>query len=306
MCHCFLEYNMQHRDDLSGETGKSACIVQGPFGRASVNFTRRALVAHAHAQYQLLFKLGGGDSYFRIGDAPHVLGDGEAILINPWESHSKADSTHHPSVVLSLVIEVDWLGSVLELPLSRETRIFPCSNVICTPDVRHHVDRLSAAITNPSVASQDASQAILRDLMRAVVRDFANPALTMGLRASGKPADFRIRKALDYINANVDENPTVATVAAYVGMSRSRFFEQFKNCVGIPPQHYIDWTRMTLAIKLLSSTTRPLIDIALELGFEEHSHFTRFFTQHMAVPPSEFRRNSVVVHTPPLAGATSA
>jgi AraC family transcriptional regulator len=294
---------MQHRDDLSGETNKSACILQGPFGRASVNFTRRALVAHAHAQYQFLFKLGGSDSYFRIGDAPHVLSDGGAILINPWESHSKTDSTNNPSVVLSLVIEVDWLGSALELPLSRETRIFPSSSVICTPDVRHHVDRLSAAIANPSVAGQEASQAILQDLLRAVVRDFANPALTMCFRSSGKSADFRIRKALDYISANVEANPSVATVAAYVGMSRSRFFEQFKNCVGIPPQHYIDWTRMSAAIKLLTSTTRPLIDIALELGFEEHSHFTRFFTQHMAVPPSEFRRNSIVVETRRLASA---
>ena len=58
---------------------------------------------------------------------------------------------------------------------------------------------------------------------------------------------------------------------------------------------------MTLAIKLLTTSTRPLIDIALELGFEEHSHFTRFFTQHMAVPPSEFRRHSVIVEARPVA-----
>src|SRR5579863_2597704 len=156
---------MQHSEDLSGESRKSACILQGPFGRASVNFTRRALVAHAHAQYQFLFKLGGSDSFFRIGNASYVLADGGAILINPWESHSKTDTTIHPSVVLSLVIEVEWLRSRLQLPKSMETRIFPRSSVICTPNVRHHVDRLSAAITNPSIASQDVSQAILQDLL---------------------------------------------------------------------------------------------------------------------------------------------
>jgi AraC-like DNA-binding protein len=290
---------MEHQEDLSKDCAKPSRILQGPFGRASVNFTRRALVAHAHAQYQFLFKLAGSDSSFRIGETAYVLADGGALLINPWESHSKTDATTTPFVVLSLVIEVDWLRSRLQLPESPETRIFPSSSVVCTPDVRHHVDRLAAAITNPLIASQDASQAILQDLVRAVVRDFADPALTMSFRSSGKSADFRIRKALDYINANAADNPSVATVATYVGLSRSRFFEQFKNCVGIPPQHYIDWTRMTLAIKLLTSSTKPLIDIALELGFEEHSHFTRFFTKHMAVPPSEFRRNSTVVEDQP-------
>ena len=226
---------MQHIEDLSEDASKSACILQGPFGRASVNFTRRALVAHAHAQYQFLFKLGGSDSFFRIGDASYVLADGGAILINPWESHSKTDSSANPAVVLSLVIEVEWLRAKLQLPPSRETRIFPCSSVVCTPDVRHHVDRLSAAITNPSVERQDASQAILQDLLQAVVRDFANPALTMGLRSAGKTTDFRIRKALDYINANVEQNPSVVTVANFVGMSRSRFSSSSKTALEFRP-----------------------------------------------------------------------
>jgi AraC-like DNA-binding protein len=292
---------MEHPEELSTDGARPSRILQGSFGRASVNFTRRALVAHAHAQYQFLFKLAGTNSFFKVGETQYVLGDGGALLINPWESHSKSDSAENPAVVLSLVIEVTWLRSLLQFPDSPATRIFPSSSVVCTPDVRHHVDRLAAAITTPLGSNVETSQSILRDLVRAVVRDFADPALTMSFRSSGKPDDFRIRKALHYINANAADNPSVTTVAAYVGLSRSRFFEQFKNCVGIPPQHYIDWTRMTLAIKLLTESSQPLIDIAMELGFEEHSHFTRFFTKHMAVPPSEFRRNSTIVESQPTA-----
>lgn len=290
---------MEQLDDPVGHSGP-ARILQGAFGRASVNYTRRALVAHAHAQYQFLFKLGGSDSHFLVCDRPYVLSDGKAILINPWESHSKPEIGATPEVVLSLVIEVDWLQSAIKLPQSLTTRIFPSPCVVCTPDVQHHVSRLAASITNP-VGTHGDSQAMLTDLVGAVVRDFADPELTSGFRGTGKAADFRIRKALDYINRNAVLNLSVATVAEYVGLSRSRFFEQFKNCVGIPPQRYIDWTRMTLAIKLLTTTNRPLIDVALELGFEQHSHFTRFFTQHMALPPSEFRRCTMTVEGDPSA-----
>lgn len=290
---------MEQLDDPVGHS-RPARILQGAFGRASVNYTRRALVAHAHAQYQFLFKMGGSDSHFVVCDRPYVLSDGKALLINPWESHSKPEIGVTPEVVLSLVLEVDWLRSSLKLPQSITTRIFRSPCVVCTPDVQHHVNRLAASITNP-VGTHGDSQAMLTDLVGAVVRDFADPELTSGFRGTGKAADFRIRKALDYINRNTVQNLSVATVAEYVGLSRSRFFEQFKNCVGIPPQRYIDWMRMTLAIKLLTTTNRPLIDVALELGFEQHSHFTRFFTQHMALPPSEFRRCAMTVEGDPTA-----
>ena len=65
--------------------------------------------------------------------------------------------------------------------------------------------------------------------------------------------------------------------------------------MGVSPQHYIDWVRMSHAIRLLGSSDQPLADIANELGFEEHSHFTRFFAQHMGVPPGDFRRRSVTL-----------
>jgi AraC family transcriptional regulator len=52
---------------------------------------------------------------------------------------------------------------------------------------------------------------------------------------------------------------------------------------------------MSHAIKLLGAGDLPLAEVAAQLGFEEHSHFTRFFAQHMGVPPSEFRRRSVTL-----------
>jgi AraC-like DNA-binding protein len=36
-----------------------------------------------------------------------------------------------------------------------------------------------------------------------------------------------------------------------------------------------------------------LIELADELGYGNHSNFTRFFTQHVGVSPSEFRRQTI-------------
>ena len=280
------------------EVDKPVWILQGTFGRATVNFISRPLVAHAHSQYQFLFKLGGSDCLFRIEGQDCMLTAERAICMNPWIEHAKSASDDTPSLILSLVIEAPWLRTRLQLADGGTANIFPQHAVVVTPDVHHHVDRIAAAITNHLVAQDDGCLSILEDLITALGRDFADPVLTAGMTPSGRPVDFRIRKALDYIKHAPVANPTVAQVAAQVGLSRSRFFEQFKRCMGVSPQHYIDWVRMSHAIQLLGASDKPLADVAAELGFEEHSHFTRFFAQHMGVPPSEFRRHSVRLSTP--------
>ena len=277
------------------DSEKPVWILQGDFGRATVNFISRPLVAHAHAQYQFLFKLGGADCVFRIGTQERTLTSDRAICLNPWIEHAKSGNGDMPSLILSLVVETAWLRQRLQLAESGPAWIFPDAEVVVTPDVRHHVERLAAAITHHLVAHDDGGMPILEDLVSALGRDFADPALTTGIAPSTRPVDFRIRKALDYIKHSPVPNPSVAQVATQVGLSRSRFFEQFRRCMGISPQHYIDWVRMSHAVQLLGASDRPLADIADELGFEEHSHFTRFFSQHMGVPPSEFRRHSVVL-----------
>jgi AraC family transcriptional regulator len=280
------------------DVDKAVWILQGDFGRATVNFISRPLVAHAHSQFQFLFKLGGSDCHFRIAGEDCMLTAERAICLNPWLEHAKSASDETPSLILSLVIEASWLRTRLHLADGSTANIFPQHAVVVTPDVRHHVDRIAAAITNHLVAQDDGCLSILEDLITALGRDFADPTLTAGMTPSGRPVDFRIRKALDFIKHAPVANPSVALVATQVGLSRSRFFEQFRRCMGVTPQHYIDWVRMSQAIRLLGASDKPLADIAAELGFEEHSHFTRFFAQHMGVPPSEFRRHSVNLSAP--------
>jgi AraC family transcriptional regulator len=105
--------------------------------------------------------------------------------------------------------------------------------------------------------------------------------------------DHRIRHALTHIRTHAAENPNIDRIAVDVGLSRSRFYQQFKSCVGVSPQHYLDWQRMTLATNELSATEKRIADIARDLGFSAPSHFTRFFVQHMGLSPSEFRRLTI-------------
>lgn len=270
--------------------GSPIWILQGPFGRATVNLTDKALVEHAHCEFNMIFKLGGADTVFRSEGQTLSLDDASLLLFNPWVPHAKLASDSGPTLIMSLIIEPSWLARGLADKHQPLGSLFPNPREPVTEEIRIHASRVAAAISAHLLEPAAACEDLLQDLIAAVTREYAAPEIRRDMITTARPIDYRIRKALAYIHEHALENPKIDEIARGVGLSRSRFFEQFRRCVGASPQHYIDWVRMAAATRWLSTTDRPLIELADELGFGAHSNFTRFFTQHIGVPPREFRR----------------
>lgn len=268
-------------------------IVSGEFGRATVNLTDRPLVEHVHHQFNILFMLGGSDTVFRSGAQVLPLDEESVLLFNPWVPHLKLANEGSTTTILSLIVEPGWVDQVLEGQGLTPGFEFPNARERITDDVRLHAGRLAAAIPRDLIDGEAAApEPLLVNLIDALIRAYAAPEVVRMPMANARPIDFRIRKALAHIHAHALENPRIDDIARMVGLSRSRFFEQFRRCVGTSPQHYIDQIRMKVATRWLSTSERPLVELADELGFGAHSNFTRFFAQHMAVSPSEFRRQT--------------
>jgi AraC-like DNA-binding protein len=268
-------------------------IVQGRFGRATVNLIDRALVEHLHREFNILFKLGGADATFRSNDVTLSLDDRSVLLFNPGVPHAKLANQDGPTMILSLIIEPSWLVRVLSARVPRMERLFPNARVEISPEVMLHANRLAAVMSTQLNVDAGACEDFVADLADAVTREYADPTVDRDIVATARPIDYRIRKALTYIHEHAMENPRVDDIARRVGLSRSRFFEQFRRCVGTSPQHYLDCSRVTIATRLLSTTNRPLMELADQLGYGNHSNFTRFFTQHVGVSTSEFRRQTI-------------
>ena len=268
-------------------------IVQGRFGRARINLIARPLVEHMHREFNVLFKLGGADATFRSGDSTLVLDDKSVLLFNPLVAHAKLANPDAPTMILSLIIEPTWLVRVRRPAPPCLDRLFPNPRVDTSSEVMLHASRLAAVISTQVSVDGSECEDFVADLADAVTREYADPSVDRDIVSTARPIDYRIRRALAYIHEHAMENPKVDDIARRVGLSRSRFFEQFRRCVGTSPQHYLDCSRVTIATRLLSTTNRPLIELADELGYGNHSNFTRFFTQHVGVSPSEFRRQTI-------------
>lgn len=276
-----------HADETRFPSG----IVQGAFGRVTVNALARQLAPHAHAQLNMIVKLSGADATFSNDEGILKLTDTTALVFNPWQPHRKLASAEGPALHLTLLIETDWLrGRETDLPMVLD-KLFASSAIEVTPAMRLAIDRLAESIIGGMTLPEDQIEALVGDLLHETI--VAHGAT--GRKLPTRSTDARIRKAMRFLQEQAGRNPNLDKVAESVGMSRSRFFEQFKGCTGVSPQQYLDTVRVAAATSALLRTDRSIADLAEDLGFSEQTHFSRFFVQHVGIPPGEFRRRALVL-----------
>jgi len=104
--------------------------------------------------------------------------------------------------------------------------------------------------------------------------------------------DPQIGRALMLIHGDVSAPWTVESLAAAVGMSRSRFAERFSQLVECGPMAYIAEWRLQRALNTLATATVPIKSIAHSVGYRSAAAFTRAFTERFGCSPKERRRTA--------------
>ena len=94
-----------------------------------------------------------------------------------------------------------------------------------------------------------------------------------------------LKRAVDYIEDNLDKDINFEIVAKEVGMSAFYFHRIFTAIIGISPTAYIRNRRLTVAAQEISKNNENILDIALKYGFESHEAFSRAFKNFHGVVP---------------------
>lgn len=105
--------------------------------------------------------------------------------------------------------------------------------------------------------------------------------------------EIRFKKVIEFIGKHLDEELTLDSLSSIACFSKYHFHRLFTVYTGLSLQQYIRWLRLKRAAhQLIVDKNTPIIEIALNAGFESHESFTRAFKQACGVNPSEFRLNS--------------
>jgi AraC family transcriptional regulator len=99
----------------------------------------------------------------------------------------------------------------------------------------------------------------------------------------------QVLQVLDYINDHLSQDIKLADLAGLLGMSQFHFSHLFKQSLGTSPYQYLLQQRIERAKQLLKQTERSIMDIALECGFNSHSHLSKQFRQLTGMTPKRYR-----------------
>lgn len=98
-----------------------------------------------------------------------------------------------------------------------------------------------------------------------------------------------IKKALLYISEHFNSQLTLEDVAAHVHLHPSYFSTLFKQMTGSSFKEYLNMVRIEESKRLLSNTDFSIIDIAVAVGFEDQSYFSKVFKKYTGLTPKQFR-----------------
>lgn len=99
-----------------------------------------------------------------------------------------------------------------------------------------------------------------------------------------------VKKSIAFINERYNQNITLDMVAKHVGLNPAYFSSLFKKEMGINFSNYLMNLKIDNAKLLLKNSNLPLIDVAVELGFDNQSYFSNVFKRITGMTPKQYRQ----------------
>lgn len=101
----------------------------------------------------------------------------------------------------------------------------------------------------------------------------------------------QIQETIEFIENHLSSEISIDSLAKRAALSPFYYQRLFSRLVKKPVAEYIKLRRMAKATDTLLQKERRILDIALDLGFSSHEHFTRTFKDTFGMTPEEYRSN---------------
>lgn len=109
-----------------------------------------------------------------------------------------------------------------------------------------------------------------------------------------------VEQAKQAIASNLERNVTVRELSRAMHCTPWRLCRAFRRFTGQTLTSYRHALRVQAAIERLRNHDTDLTDLALELGYCSHSHFTNVFRRHVGITPSQVRADELKKELPRL------
>ncbi|WP_299790607.1 AraC family transcriptional regulator [uncultured Marivita sp.] len=157
------------------------------------------------------------------------------------------------------------------------------------PRMKALVGLVHEEMRRPSGGGALYVESLVQVLCVEIVRDYGTGRMAPE-PAPGRLSPAQLSRAIEAIEAGLENNPGLETVARAAGVTTFHFARAFRATTGQTPHQYLIERRLARARELLALGDLPLAEIAYDCGFSSQAHMTTVFRKHMGVTPGQYRR----------------
>jgi AraC family chemosensory pili system transcriptional regulator ChpD len=237
-----------------------------------------AFPKHTHDEFVISANVAGAERIWLDGRTLEAAA-GDVTAYNPGalQASHGVPGTGSGWRFVSLYAEPDFVAQALGLHAPPSLRV----PVLRDPILMRHFADLGRMIA----VSDGVDDGMAEETAVAI------HAATVGIEETGHPAprgDAVVRRAAAMLVDRLGDLPSLAEIAAEVGVSREHLIRRFASVHGMPPMAWALQRRVARARTLLRGGMPPA-DVAAMLGFADQAHLTRAFRNAMGTTPGRYR-----------------
>jgi len=128
----------------------------------------------------------------------------------------------------------------------------------------------------------------LMDLQNKMIHEYCEAVSKFSL----KNFNYLIRKAIEFIRVNLDQNLSLETISEAIHSSSFELSRKFKKETGQTITDFINKLRIKEALSIMENENLSITDIAHMVGFNDVNYFTKVFKKIKGITPSKYRKES--------------
>lgn len=217
----------------------------------------------------------------RIGTACDIADPNQAVFFNSAEGYRIDHIADHGDACMSIRLRCDVLEELRspQLRLTNGAAFFIRRQQRIGPSTQLAVARLRDGNLSP-LQIEESAIAIASDLLAGTRRP--------RLRASQRRLVGRAKLLL---NADLERRWSLQAIASDMKTSIVYLTQSFRAIEGVPMYKYYTNLRLARSLHELSSS-KDIVDIALEYGFSSHSQYSSTFLRTYGMSPSAYRAST--------------
>lgn len=235
---------------------------------------------HFH-EYHVIGFIEKGQRFLSCKNKEYTIEPGDLLIFNPHDNHACEQIDGRTLDYRCINIQSEIMSkAVFEITGKEYLPYF-------TPQVIFHSELVSVLRELHQMLMEEEKdfrkEEIFFFLLEQLIEEYTEQAVLAGNTEQSAEA----RTICEFLEKHYMENITLAALCNLTGLSKYYLLRSFTKQRGISPYSYLETIRINKAKRMLEQGILP-IDVALQTGFTDQSHFSNFFKKFIGLTPKQY------------------